>query len=92
MEPKPDGLIYINPKTQTVELRFNKTRQVFVTNKKAWKYFLTKHCSEITDIPVRDGRSHSQSGGRSHSQSGGSDPLEHGITERESIDRLFRPI
>jgi hypothetical protein len=80
MPPKPFGSIFIVDKTQTVVLRFNPTGQVFATTNKAWKYFLKKYCSEITNIPV--------SGGKSYPSKGG--PTELGISEAESIRRLFR--
>lgn len=86
MQPKPDGLIFINAKTQTVAFRFG--GKVFVTKSSAWKYFITKHCVEITSIPGGGRISHS--GDERISSGGGHDPTDP--ANKKWMEDLFRDI
>lgn len=82
MPQKPDGSIFFIAKNQTVAFNFGNTGKVFMTNKKAWEYFIKRHCVEVSDTAVK--------GGNRYPQSGGTDPLEPGIPESEMLRRLFR--
>ena len=57
---------------------------MFVTKYKPFLNFINKYCSEVSDIPVR--------GRKNYPPRSGNDPIEHGISEEEMFNRLFRDI
>jgi hypothetical protein len=91
MPQKPDGVIYISPNGGSIAIQFGK--KFFTVNRKDWQRFLEKGCVDVTELMGNkwpSGSRHPSGGGYGYPTSGS--PTESGISERESLRRLFRDI